>query len=348
MFDLSGTQVKNLSVHFAGSKLRDEGTKLSKAPLKLDDDNLTALLMKYFLAPFKTGEYFHLQHESDPSLNVVHSSVARIFGDPGSFHDESANLAKHLYEQSTHPKIKGGELFVAHFKDCIIDDQVADAVGVFKSEIKETFLKVQPGKDNFSIGSDAGININKPDKGCLIFNIDQEKGYLVSIADHPGRLEESRYWREEFLHVKPREDNYHYTKNILDLCKSFVTEKLPQDFEVSKADQAGILNRSLQYFKDNETFGMGEFTKEVMPEPRVREAFKEYKKEFGNERDVPISDDFDISGPALKKQQKIFKSVIKLDKNFHVYVHGNRELIVKGFDKETGLHFYQLFFKEEN
>ena len=41
-------------------------------------------------------------------------------------------------------------------------------------------------------------------------------------------------------------------------------------------------------------------------------------------------------------------SVLKLDKNFHVYIHGKREYIEKGFDEEKGMHFYQLFFEEES
>ena len=38
------------------------------------------------------------------------------------------------------------------------------------------------------------------------------------------------------------------------------------------------------------------------------------------------------------------KSVIKLDKNFHIYVHGGEGLIRKGYDPETGMAFYQLYF----
>ncbi len=59
-------------------------------------------------------------------------------------------------------------------------------------------------------------------------------------------------------------------------------------------------------------------------------------------------DEFDISGSAVKKMKKVFKSVIKLDKNFHIYVHGNRDYIRKGFDEESGMNYYQVFFKEES
>jgi len=43
----------------------------------------------------------------------------------------------------------------------------------------------------------------------------------------------------------------------------------------------------------------------------------------------------------------VFKSVIKLDKNFHIYVHGDRELIEKGYDEAMGKHFYKIYFDVE-
>lgn len=42
------------------------------------------------------------------------------------------------------------------------------------------------------------------------------------------------------------------------------------------------------------------------------------------------------------------RSVIKLDKNFHIYVHGGEKMIRKGYDAETGMSYYQIFFKEES
>jgi hypothetical protein len=42
------------------------------------------------------------------------------------------------------------------------------------------------------------------------------------------------------------------------------------------------------------------------------------------------------------------RSVIKLDKNFHIYVHGGEKMIQKGYDPETGMQYYQIFFNEES
>ena len=59
------------------------------------------------------------------------------------------------------------------------------------------------------------------------------------------------------------------------------------------------------------------------------------------------NDNFEISNTAVKKQSRFMKSVIKLDRNFHIYVHGNNQYIRKGYDEETGMNYYQLLFNEE-
>jgi len=69
--------------------------------------------------------------------------------------------------------------------------------------------------------------------------------------------------------------------------------------------------------------------------------------EFNEEFDAGIDQSFDISRAAVKKQSRVFKSVLKLDKNFHIYIHGNKELIEKGFDDDKSMNYYKVYFKEE-
>ena len=63
------------------------------------------------------------------------------------------------------------------------------------------------------------------------------------------------------------------------------------------------------------------------------------------EEGIKDSDSFYISDKAVKKQARSFKSVIKLDKNFHIYVHGNRSLIEQGEDEKG--RFYKVYYNEE-
>lgn len=338
--------LSEIVLHIIGNKSTEGLINFSNTHLDITDE-IRYLLSSYFLSPFKSSEYYNLTHESDLRLNEVFVYTSRIFDNPENLYKESVNLAKHLYEQSVHPNIKGGEFYTVYFKDCILDGKTVDAVGLFKSENKDTFLKVFPSGDGFEIESEKGVNINKLDKGCLIFNTEKENGYVVSVVDNTNRGAEARYWIDDFLHVKPRQDEYHDTHNILSLCKNFVTKELPKNFEVSKADQADLLNRSVQFFKDNDNFNLQDFANEVINQPDIIENFASFKDAYQKEREITISDNFAISESAVKKQSRVFKSVIKLDKNFHIYVHGNRELIEQGVD-EKGRKFYKIYYYEES
>jgi hypothetical protein len=81
--------------------------------------------------------------------------------------------------------------------------------------------------------------------------------------------------------------------------------------------------------------------------PDVVDTFMAFKKNFESSRNFEIEDEFDIHLSAVKKQQKVFKTVLKLDKNFHIYIHGRRDLIEKGIDEMTGKKYYKIYFDEE-
>jgi len=338
--------IRSMVVHKVGNKAADEDISLSNATLQTNE-SINNLLISYFFSPFKTEEYFNLFHDSDIKLNEVYSFVSGIFENPESLYDQSVHLARHLYENSAHPKIKSGEFYVVYFNDVIVDGEQVDAIGLFKSESKESYLKVLPANDNYEIASDAGINIKKLDKGCLIFDTEKNDGYLVAVVDNLSKGAEAQYWFDHFLHVRQREDIYFQTQAAIKLCKDFVSEKMPEEFNMDKADQLDLLNKSAEFFKENERFDFEEFSSEVMQEPQIIESFKNHRANYEYDHQVKFDDAFDISEPAVKKGSRILKSVIKLDKNFHIYVHGSRDRIRKGHDEETGMDYYQLFFEEE-
>lgn len=346
MNNTEDTVIENIYVHQVGNKANEDLIVFSQHALRTSN-NLEKILLSYFFTPFKSDEYYSLYHDSDVNLNEVYSYVSGIFDDPDTIHGQSMNLAKHLYESSTHPKIKGGEFYVAYFSGCIYKGETVDAVGLFKSEEKDTFLRVTPSDDGFGVESENGVNINKLDKGCLIFNTERENGYAVAVVDNTNKGAEARYWIDDFLHVRQLQDEYFNTQNTLTLCKNFVTKELPSHFDVSKADQAELLNKSVKFFKEKDNFDMGEFAAEVIEQPDVIDSFNRYKESYQQERDIEIADNFTISDTAVKKQSRALKSVIKLDRNFHIYVHGDNQYLTKGYDEATGMHYYQLFFKEE-
>lgn len=344
MYNTENTNIANISLHYIGNKNHDEAVHISPNTLQPKDDTKD-FLITYFTSSFKSNEYLNFYHDIDKNMNEVFVCISKIFDNPKCLHEQSINLAKHLYEQSNHPKIKSGEFYVVYLKNCIIDNEIVDAVGLFKSENKDTFLKVYPSSDGFEIETQQGVNINKLDKGALIFNVDRENGYVVAVVDNTNKGVDAHYWIDDFLHVRQRRDEYYNTQNVMTLARNFVVKELPKTFEVSKADQAEILNKTSQFFKKNGTFEMEEFINAVMEQPEVIDSFNQYKESYAQKRDIEFIDSFSISDTAVRKQAKLLKSVIKLDDNFHIYVHGDRQLIEQGEDDKG--KFYKVYYKEE-
>lgn len=347
MLKLTDCVIDKLVLHKVGKKHQDENIRFSKNTLTLNTE-IKDLLVRYFLTPFKSEEFYNFYHETDLNLNEVYHYASKIFSNPDTFYEQSVNLAKHLYENSTHPNINGGEFYIVYFKMIEFNYEVVDAIGLFKSETRDTFLKVYPKGENFTIESEQGIDIKKLDKGCLIISTEKEKGFIVSSVDKLSKGEDARYWIDDFLKVKQREDDYYKTGQVIKMYKEFVVNKLPDEYQISKADQADMLNKSKKFFKENDNFEMGEFAEKVFEQPEIIDSFNKFKVNYESENDFQLPSEFEISDNAVKKQSRILKSVIKLDRNFHIYVHGNRDFIVKGYDDKSGLQYYQVYFKEEN
>ncbi|MCQ2204305.1 MAG: nucleoid-associated protein [Bacteroidales bacterium] len=352
MIESLNSKIDRLVVHQIGCKAEGGQLKLSREPLRLDDaEDMADVLRLFFFKPFKTEAYFNLSGEEGPESNILYQHVTTMFENRETFLDESMMIAELLYEASNHPKIRGGELYVAHFTDCVVDGMTCDAVGIFKSESKETFLRVYTSNDdNIELGTQEGISIRRLDKGCIIFNIEQEDGYRVCAVDNINKGAEARFWMDDFLGVKPRQDNYYFTDNYMQMCKGFVTDVFNEENHVPRTEQVDMLNRTVDFFQKNPKFSHSDFAQNVMEEPDIIREFNDYKQRYEEQKQLPapLPDVFEVSADAVKGEKKNFKSVIKLDKNFHVYVHGSRYYMEKGYDEEKDLNYYKLFFKMES
>lgn len=349
MISYIDSALTQLTIHKAGNKVLDESLVLSEQPLSLSDPILEGLLKQYFLKPFeKVNEIFRLYHPTgDNNLNEVFHFADLIFNSPETFHENTKHIATHLYDITNHPKIKSGELYFAYFQNLPLEGEQTDVLGIFKSESKEAYITVQQQQRVFDIQyQEEAINIKKLDKGCLIFNSEKEEGYKVAVIDQTNKSE-AVYWVDEFLKLKIRNDNFNQTQNALSIYKSFVTEKMDEVFDLNKADKIDLLNRSIQYFKEKDSFDIDEFSNVVIANEQGIEMFKSYKKDYEEQFETPIANSFAISDAAVKKQSRIFKKVLKLDRNFHIYIHGNNELIEKGFDAAKNMNYYKVYFTDE-
>lgn len=345
MIHTEETCIEALAVHIVGNQSKDEPLLASPGlSPQTSDDALMHTLTAYFLDGFKDETYYNLFHESDLACNEVWNFAGRIFDDPSSLYEHSLHLARHLYACNTLPQIKGGEFYVVHFSGCRCAGRTVDALGLFKSETRDTYLDTRTDDDGVRLSTHQGIDIKRLDKGAVIFNLEREEGFVVQIVDNTNRTE-ARYWIDDFLHVRDRQDSYHNTHNALAMCKKYVTKHLAREFDVSKADQAELLNDTISYFREQDNFSMQEFSEKVIRQPEVAESFARFKQAYEEERDIRIEDTFDISDAAVKRQARAYKSVIKLDRNFHIYIHGNRNLLEQGEDEKG--KYYKVYYEEE-
>ncbi|PLX00078.1 MAG: hypothetical protein C0594_16060 [Marinilabiliales bacterium] len=348
MLNFEDVTLEQIIVHRVGNKLNEEELVLSESSMQLGEELIQNLLTKYFLTAFKSNQFYNFSPPDNLEDNYVFTTVRAVFQDSSQFEVKSKELATHLYNQSNHPNIKSGEFYLVHFLDLVVEGEFVDAIGLFKSENKDTFLKVYQTGTNLEIEHEDGININRLDKGCIVLNTEMDAGYKVCLVDNSSKNNETaRYWKSDFLQLEERKDDFYHTHNYLNLCKTFADEVCNSENDIDKVTKADILNKTVSYFKENDSFAEEEFEQKVFNDQKIVDAFQDYKDKFVQESGAEGMGEFDINPDAVKGSQKFFKSVLKLDKNFHVYVHGNRERIEKGFDQQKGLNFYKLFYDNE-
>lgn len=351
MFNFNEIKLDHLAIHKVGNKSRAEESLLfSAGELKISDDFVKETLMRYFLTGFKSDEFYHFDIQNDGDSKEMYHQIKSLFENPESAFDLSQGLAEKLYESSTHPNIKGGEFYLSYFSNCKFEDDYVDAIGFFKSETKDVFLKIFPDQEEFDVQAIEGINIKKLDKGCVIFNSNAEDGYRAVVVDKTNSGSEvAMYWKKDFLNLSQMQDSFYHTANYLDMCKSFCTDVFTADNDVPRQDQVMMLNKSFEYFDQTPEFNEEDFQNRVMGgDPGVIDAFDNYKEEYQEKNEYVVPDKFDVSESAVKDNKKHFKSVLKLDKKFHVYVHGGENFIERGFDDGKKMNFYKLYFHNES
>ena len=334
-------KISSLSVHRVGNKAAVEGVELSERPVEIDDA-LAEILKGYFLMAFKDDEKYHFYHLTDLGLNAVYSYVKSIFTDISCFHEQSRNIAKFLYEQSEHPNIKSGDFYVIYLKDCILDGETVDAVGLFKSENKDTFIQINPVSGGFSVESHTGMSIHKLDKGCLVFNTRESEGYTVCVVDNSNRSD-AKYWVNDFLQLKRVEDDYKQTEQAVTLCKNFI-KQLPENFD--KAAKATMMNKVMETL-GGENVSLGSIASSAFEQTGTAEAFMTYADEYQVKQEMTFKDSFQGKSEVLGRRKVSAVTRIKLDDNFEINVLGGEKYLESGYDEERGMRYYTLYFKEE-
>lgn len=345
MINYAEAAVKKVSLHGIGSKANNEGVSLSESSILINDGYLEDIMLQYFCKNFRSPEFHHLGAiDDDFENNPVYKFASQVFDNPDQIHELSKDVAVHLYENSDSANIKSGDLLIAHIDNVLVDDELLSGIAIFKSEVKDVFLQLKAAAN--IIAYEIGVSIDKPDKGCLILNTEKEEGYKICVLDKNSLTREAHFWKIDFLNAAFRSDDFQNTTHYIKATESFIQDRLKPLRELDKKEESEILGRSEKYFNSEKKFDPKQYQQSIFTDETMVEDFEEYKKDYQDYNDMSFLDDFEISNKAVKKHAKVFKSVIKLDKNFHVYVHGNRNMIERGTD-EMGRKFYKLYYDSE-
>lgn len=339
MIDISDAYISDVVCHrFSLDNSQDILSRQKTTTDNSDNNILKNILLEAFIS---VNVIYEFVHDIDIDLNVLRKIVKEYQNEEDLLHT-SKDIYQHLKAIATHPKIKDGDLVFAKFEDIQIDNSYYEALGIYKIEQKESFLRVDIDRETTSsISIISGILSKNIDKACLIVFSKGEPFVLVIDKNN----KDVQYWIDDFLHVRQRKDEYANTENVMAMAKQFITKELPKEFEVPKADQIDLLNRSLQFFKEKDTFDIEDFANEVIEQPEVIESFKNYKKNYEEEHATEIDDSFTISQHAFKKQQRSYKRIIRLDKKIQIIIDGNRDHIEQGEDEKG--KYYKVYYSTE-
>jgi len=349
MINLFNAHIENLSIHRVGNKSRNEKLFLSENPYGLNDE-IVPLLKEYFFKSFREKEenYFQFAHEVDLEYNEMYQMATEVFTNPDEIHTVSKKITTHLFEQSNHPHIKNGEVYVTYFTNITIDNNIVDAIGVFKSEIQTDFMQFEEKGNNLEMILKQGINLNRLDKGCLIFNYKKEEGYKILSVD--SNRYDARYWLEHFLAVDAFQDENFITKKYLKFCQDFAKDVVfPAE---DKKEEVMFMNRSVNYFAKNDDFEETNFLNEVLSNPELIPEFKNYKVDKGEKYSIEDVTSFPIANAAVTDARKRIKNVINLDTNIQIKLdfinpESAEKFVEKGWDEEKQMYYYLVYFNKE-
>lgn len=337
MIQCSNSNIQFLKINYVGNRISGEKVKISKEILQCDD--LTkGLVGRYLLSSIEYHQLYKFTHSEGVEYNKVYSLASEVFSDNSAFDNVANELSYLLYDRTNEKSIPGGYLFVVYMKGCLVDDVLIDALGIFKAETKDIFLKLTSKGSDINLSSEQGFAMNKVDKGCVIFNMECKDGYRFAIINKSHSKASVKYWNDDFLHCVPVAGDYLNTQAVLKAIGQFIKEQ-----ETGQLEKAFLLSKSLQEVK-KETVNVGDLLSQVATDEvgksRIHELFSSYTG--GNEQ---LPDTVNPDAAALKKTR--LKSVLKLDDNFEIVFHGGENRIETGVDEVTGMKFIKLLYVHE-
>jgi hypothetical protein len=330
-------KIKAAVVQRVGNKSNDDGVSFSDSLCQMDgvEEHLLSLIN----SSFRFDDWKQFFFIDDLELNPTYRFVSKIFNDESCLVKQANNLARHLYEQSIHPNIKIGEFYVVLLNGCEIDGVETNALGLFKSEVMETVLKVKMEKNHLVLSPEMGMSLKKLEKGCIVFNVDKENGYKVTVVDNTSSKTDAHYWADNFLHVRDCNDDYHQTAKLVDMFTGFVQLQKGE----SEKDSAITAKKTVELLKSEEVLQVAELANIICDSEEQKKAFETYRQAYEEEHGS-FDDAVNIVAKAANRKPVTKMNILKLGKDFEVKIINPNADIVAGEDTVIGKNYYTLYY----
>ncbi|WP_411825588.1 nucleoid-associated protein [Luteolibacter sp. AS25] len=336
-----------------GHPQRDEPLQTSREVFKIDEkdeESLAAL----FLKPFKNLTGHRFQHHSSLNQHEMNACAAAIFASEDGLLEKGCDIAKRLYSKSNHPNIKSGDLCISLIKDIELNGEMVQGLCILKSESVVPFLSISTRDGDLELHTEQGINPEKIDKGCLILNHLETKGYYVLTFDRSGS--ESRFWVRDFLGLVPISDSPFLTNKYANMAVAFMEkekkETPPASDDAPPWDASNAARDAITYFEEKENFNLEEFEEEVLKTPEAKAKFAEHRSQIEEEQGHKLEDKFEISKKDVTKAKKKIRSAMKLDTGVDIKLKPGlaaqpEKVLEHGFDEERKMKFIKIYFNED-
>lgn len=334
MSQIKVKEIKMATIQVVGNKTRGEGLSAATTLADVSDsrDFMTKLIEKSFLM----DDLKCFSYVESVELNPVYQFVSKIFDDNEAFLKQSVNIATFLYDQSLHPNIRNGELYV-FLAQCEYKKQLVDAVAILKSEKKDPFLATDNDGLEITARTMYGTGLKGLDKGCLVLNMERENGYVVGTVDNVNNGTDARYWTESFLHVTNCEDDYHQTVRLMDMCKGFVKQQ-------SELEGAIMAKKAADIFASGETLPVESLADMICQDEKQKEEFAAFRQSFEEEHGC-FSEEVNVVKKAAIRKPVTKLTTLKLGSDFEVKVLNPSAKIEGGIDPDSGKNYYKLFYE---
>jgi hypothetical protein len=343
MIDLKTAVVTSCIIHRLGNSQAEENCFFSKAEVMLTEQEGTELkkiLCKPFNAPMQVHQFVH---ETELNQNEMYNHVTDVFSNGNELASISKSIVQILYRLSGDYSIKAGEVFFMMLDEITTEAGKTNGMAIIKMDSTSKFIKANSLSQSIELLFDKGMMSKNIEKACLILNDDYQEGFYV--YPYEKLVGETNYWDKYFLQSKARTDEFRQTNVLLNTYREFVMNDLPAE-QFSKKEKIDLVQNSMNFMiENNDSVTVDDFINQQLADPQYQDDYKESLRVYVDDNDVQLQDTFSASKEAIQFQKKRFRSIIKLDKNFHIYVHSNEDLIERG-DDEKG-KYYKVYFKEE-